>query len=53
MTRATDRCSTPEGIGAAITAILDRIRLVDAQCSTPEGIGAAITHVPASYMGMF
>ena len=37
-------CSTPEGIGAGITAAIDRALGGEVgRCSTPEGIGAGIT----------
>ncbi len=39
------RCSTPEGIGAAITAGGGLASHLAVLCSTPEGIGAAITRL--------
>ncbi len=38
-------CSTPEGIGAAITWSVAAVPAAPCMCSTPEGIGAAITHI--------
>ena len=37
------RCSTPEGIGAAVTVKALSPKAAPYACSTPEGIGAAVT----------